>query len=238
MIREPQESNVRSGVWSRILFVTFSVVVVSLLLAVGYQQVVLRLMLRQALDDRDFKGARRALMLGAPLDTRAPSGYDLLMWACEVGDLSLVESMINRGIDVNAKDARFGNTTLHFAVTNEQLEVLRLVLARGADPNLRNKQGSTPLQIATFVRFENQEAMREHIIDLLLKHHANADIADRRGVTPLMWAAGRGNAAVVRRLLHVGANRSLRDSKGRTAINYADKNGHVEVIRVLKQTTN
>ena len=67
--------------------------------------------------------------------------------------IELVELLINRGANVNAKNAD-GDTALHRAVAivsshvNEQKELIKLLINHGADVNARNNKGETPLSLA------------------------------------------------------------------------------------------
>jgi hypothetical protein len=85
-----------------------------------------------------------------------------------------------------------------------------------------------------------QETVAE-IVDLLLKAGANANLASKTKTrdgnkddwTPLIAAAGKGNAHVVRMLLSAKANVDAQDIYGDTALIEAAKKGHREIIELL-----
>ena len=117
-------------------------------------------------------------------------------------------------------DVRFSDTS------GRSLEIVKLLLERGADVNSNNVIGVTPLHLA--VTFNNVELAR-----LLLENGADIDRKDNYySMTPLMSAAqsvGRyDDPAIVELLLDKGANISIKDKKGDTALKYAWKNPKVE----------
>src|SRR5687767_3472343 len=67
----------------------------------------------------------------------------------------------------------------------------------------------------------------------LLSRGAAVDTVDRRGLTPLMWAAAGGNTDVVRQLLENGAAVDRRASDGSTALILGAANGFTEIVRAL-----
>jgi hypothetical protein len=67
----------------------------------------------------------------------------------------------------------------------------------------------------------------------LIAAGAPADTTDRRGFTPLMWAAAGGQAEMVRLLLEGGAAADRRASDGTSALMLAAANGFTEVVRAL-----
>jgi ankyrin repeat protein len=67
-----------------------------------------------------------------------------LIWAAELGRISQVEFFLHCGSDVNAADA-FGNTGMHYAVGNKNMDVVRLLNENGFNLKLENLQGITPL---------------------------------------------------------------------------------------------
>lgn len=107
-----------------------------------------------------------------------------------------------------------GSTMLTTAVIEGQCGVVRLLLARGADPNLAlDDGGETPLFLADDPR----------IIDLLAAHGADVDDAGEGGETALMEKARACDLDAVRALLRNGAEPSLRDGNGRTALDAAKR---------------
>ncbi len=67
----------------------------------------------------------------------------------------------------------------------------------------------------------------------LLSRGAAVNAADRRGFTPLTWAAASGNLEMVRLLLENGAAVERRAKDGTTALMVASANGFIEVVRAL-----
>ena len=93
----------------------------------------------------------RMLDDGLPVDTRDEFGRTLLMVACRQGALSLVELLIERGADVNARSPG-GTTPLMYAKTaafaNGKTDILALLLRRGANINATDNSGRSALHYA------------------------------------------------------------------------------------------
>jgi hypothetical protein len=67
----------------------------------------------------------------------------------------------------------------------------------------------------------------------LLSRRVPVDAVDRRGLTPLMWAATSGNTEIVRVLLASGAAVDRRANDGSTALMFASANGYVDIVGAL-----
>jgi ankyrin repeat protein len=101
------------------------------------------------------------------------------------------------------------------------LAVVQLLLASGADPNKqfdhdspisgRLDRGLTALMFAA----------TPDVAEALLDAGASVDATDEHGVTPLMRAAGRGSAGVVKLLLQRGATPKAKSKNGTTAADFA-----------------
>ncbi len=105
-------------------------------------------------------------------------------------------------------------------------EMLRLLLARGADPDARDKFGGTALMTAAWKG-------QAEAISALLQRGARPDLQARNGMTALMFAVWENHPEGARRLLDHGARLELRDADGRTALLRAAFKGHVECVRLL-----
>ena len=110
-----------------------------------------------------------------------------------------VRSLLNAWPDVNATD-REGNTALMFAAcgcgpasTEDSLELMRLLLANGADPNLKNNSAETALMIAA-------ARGRLDAVVLLVEHGAQAKKMDLYGDTALTLAEHAGYGEIAERL--------------------------------------
>ena len=112
--------------------------------------------------------------------------------------------------------AKDGKTSLMFACYRGKIDVVRLLLEKGADQSIRAKDGATPLLWAT-------SGNRSDILQLLLENGGNINVQDENGETALIKAAIKGNqdAKLIRLLLENGADPYIKDNKGRNAISVA-----------------
>jgi ankyrin repeat protein len=138
-----------------------------------------------------------------------------------------IRTLVEQKADANRPQAD-GATALHWAAHWDDLETAGLLLAAGAKPMAANRQGATPMFLAS----ENGSAA---MIDLLLKGGAdvNAPVLPH-GETALMMAARSGNLDAVRVLLDRSANLNAKeDLRGTTALMWAAEQRHAEVVRLL-----
>ena len=60
----------------------------------------------------------------------------------------IAKELIGRGAQVNIQEREGRNTPLHFAARGKDRELVEMLLAKGADPTVKNKAGLTPLDEA------------------------------------------------------------------------------------------
>jgi ankyrin repeat protein len=111
-----------------------------------------------------------------PSTVEAPD-YDIWLSA-RLGNIEAVKQHLAAGTDVNAKGVA-GWTALHHAAYDGHKEVVELLIANGADVNVRSRErGSTPLHHAALLG-HNQ------VIELLIAKGADVNAKDDNGDTPL-----------------------------------------------------
>jgi ankyrin repeat protein len=75
------------------------------------------------------------------------SAATTLRRAAETGDVRQLQSLLDRQVDINGRDDR-GRTALMLATLAAQTDAVGVLLEHGADPNVPDLQGRTPLQAA------------------------------------------------------------------------------------------
>ena len=116
---------------------------------------------------------------------------------------------------VNARDLATGRSAMHIVVERRDIVWIRFLRQKGANMDLADKKGVTPLQIASNLGFV------EGVEELLLGG-ARVDQSNGAGETPLISAIHRRDAAMARLLLANGADPDLNDNSGRSARDYAE----------------
>jgi ankyrin repeat protein len=116
---------------------------------------------------------------------------------------------------VNTRDYKTGETALHIVVKRGDMTYLRFLLAKGADPNMKDEKGNTPLLLAA-------TAGATEMIQLLLTQGANVNLGNSSGETPLIRAVQGRDLATARVLLTAGADPDQPDLlAGKSARDYA-----------------
>ncbi|WP_298400021.1 ankyrin repeat domain-containing protein [Sphingobium sp.] len=133
---------------------------------------------------------------------------------------------------INSRDVNSGENALHYIVARRDSTWLTFLLSKGANPNLTDNDGNTPLMDAVQGRFE--EGVRT-----LLTYKAQVDKVNDSGETPLIRAVQLRDVAIVRLLVAQGANPDKRDTMaGMSARDYAQRDnrtpGLVEALDAAK----
>ena len=110
------------------------------------------------------------------------------------GNIKIVEHLVGLiGIDIDAKD-KIGSTALHIASTYDMPEIVKILLGKNADFNLKDKQKQTPLHRAAQ---EGSAEIIEAILEVLEDKEAAMTEEDNDGNTPLTLAVEAGNSSAV-----------------------------------------
>ena len=200
--------------------------------------------------------ARRLLELGADPMARNDAGRVAYPAHCEnwntvgftrMASASEAAACVTEGRDVNAPD-EFGDTPLHKAIERNALRLAELLLASGANPDITNHHGASPLHRAAGYNSVRVQPLLDagadidlrdgsgaaplhaaerdgEVIDLLLAAGADARAVDDWGRTTLHTAA-LSDSVTIASLVAAGADPSVRDLRGRTALHEAAEWGY------------
>jgi ankyrin repeat protein len=145
-----------------------------------------------------------------------PLEAELGLAACKA-DIKKVTNALERGAKINATGLQ-GDSPLTSVESCEEkdeptrLQVLELLIAKGAEVNHQDDHGATALMYAA--RNGDTQA-----VNALLRNGASVNIADNEGETALMKAAASScTEETVRALLSAGADLNAKDHKGRNAL--------------------
>ncbi|HIV77642.1 ankyrin repeat domain-containing protein [Sphingomonas yabuuchiae] len=129
---------------------------------------------------------------------------------------------------INTRDVTSGEGALHIVIKRGDETYLRFLLQKGADPNLRDGRGNTPLLLAV-------AGGQPEMIRILTAAKANPNLPNSSGETPLIRAVQRHDIGMVRELLAAGADPDIADNvAGLSARDYASQDArNTAIAKVL-----
>ena len=126
----------------------------------------------------------------------------------------------------NANSVLNGYSLLHWAAQEGFIDIAKLLIAVGADLNLKDDCGFSSLH----------KAVGENHVDLvrlLIDNGAEVDIRDDTFSTPLFIACSYGIQLMVDLLINSKATINIFDSHSNSPIVYAVLYGHFEIVKIL-----
>jgi ankyrin repeat protein len=154
------------------------------------------------------------VLLAAGADPESPNdeGQTALMTVARTGNVASAKLLLRYGADLHAKEKWGGQNALMWAAAQQQPEMIRFLLSRGAKVNER-----------AIVRDWQRRVTAE----------GRPKDLNRGGLTPLLYAAREGCIACVRELLAGKADLNLADPDGTTPLILALMNLHWDTARYL-----
>ena len=193
--------------------------------------------------------------------------HDEIWLAVNKGNAKAVKRITSEGmVDINRlrrlkPKNKFHSTLLCVAATCGFNNIVQLLLNAGADPDLQDSKGYTPLMSAIAysiipsilgkILLESGAdpnrtdahgqsplslaVMRSNtkLVKLLLDGGAEPNVADNFGYTPLLWAGSDGRKELTNQLLQAGADPNITNNFGRTPLIFAAGEGKSAVVKVL-----
>jgi ankyrin repeat protein len=184
-------------------------------------------LLLAAAKEGDYESVRRLTSNPINLETKGELGMTPLMLAAHNDHQNVVELLLRRGANANARSAG-GSTIIHWAAATS-FSIVELLLAHGADINAQDDfSGQTALS-SIAVRGDNWAS----VVDFLMKCGADPDIENKFGMTPARWAAARNHFEILCALLNNGAKIKNQVKSGSPALHLAASGGHERVVKRL-----
>ena len=187
------------------------------------------------------------------------NSHNTLQCACSFGLQSVVCKILDsEDVDINGA-THIGTTALIRAASSGHVDLVKLLMSRGADPTKANWYGSALHCAAEAGHCESISCLldsgmdvnlrddfgrtplhcatdKSHLsaIELLLDKGADPTVRDHLGITLIHDAAGIGDEKLMRRLLRdKRVDISALTGKKTTALHYAAMEGHANVVRML-----
>lgn len=167
-------------------------------------------------------GVSRAMLCGILLACAAPAAaqfsdsYNFLKAVRDADGDKAMEFLNKPGAPVlNTRDLGTGETALHISVKAHNDNWVGFLLNKGANPEIRDRDGNTPLHDAAL--YADPTALA-----YLISVKAKVNATNNRGETPLILAVQRKDLGLVHQLIDAGADPKIADTvAGKNAIDYA-----------------
>lgn len=155
-------------------------------------------------------------------------------WQAIEKRIEIIRLLCRKGADLNVKNDEEETVLLatlngwRFAngIGQEYEQIAMALIDCGADLQVSNQKGQTPLHFAVQYAFRD---LTKH----LLSHSVDLNARDQNGSTPLHYAVSANREKMVKRLIKQGADREIPDNKGRKPLEIASEKGYLEIVELL-----
>ncbi|XP_078658641.1 ankyrin repeat domain-containing protein 17-like isoform X8 [Branchiostoma floridae x Branchiostoma belcheri] len=180
--------------------------------------------LAEACNEGDVAAVRRLLDEGRSVHETNEEGESLLSLACSAGYYELAQVLLAMHANVEDRGLKGDCTPLMEAASGGYTDIVKLLIAHGADVNSRS---STALTYACAGGYED-------VVRILLEAGARIEDHNENGHTPLMEASSAGHVGVARLLLERGAGINTHSNEFKeSALTLACYKGHLDMVRFL-----
>lgn len=171
-----------------------------------------------------------ALGLAMPAQAQFSASYKFLESVRKKEGDKVTDALNEPGSQiVNTRDVTTGQSALHIVTARRDVTWMQFLVAKGANVNIRDNKGTTPLVLACQLGFIEG-------VDFLISVGARVDEPDNTGETPLIGAVHKRDLALVRTLLKAGANPDRPDNSGRSARDYAKLDSSETMLNEIEAT--
>lgn len=162
-------------------------------------------------------------------------GWSALQEAAFYNNTKIASHLLKEGAKIDFKN-RSEETPLMLAVKSGHLEMVSLLLEKGASVTTADQFGKTVLIYAAMVPIiSTTKKADKAIVALLLEKNVLINARDSHGQTALMHAASGNYADIVKLLLEKGADINLKNNEGKTALDLTLHSTPKTTYEVLRQ---
>ncbi|AXK60186.1 ankyrin repeat domain-containing protein [Candidatus Chromulinivorax destructor] len=210
--------------------------------------------LHRAVSSHNEYMASVLVYMGADLNIQNKNGQTPLHYAVLDNDTKIAWMLLNMGADLNIQNkngqtaeqiaktpemkallARAQKNIFQFAILAEDnnKERVRMLIAAGADVNIKNEFDISPLYCA--VAINNDAEIARMLIDAGADVNLKADVnfENEYGLTPLYRAVSHNNKEIVKMLIDAGVNVNIQTKDRETALHLAVENNNAEIVKML-----
>ncbi len=144
-----------------------------------------------------------------PVDEQLEGDIGALEAAIDEGDILAAKAVLDKGVDLNAHYGEFNEFPLGWAMGSgvRSVEMVRLLLQRGADARFATPEGYTALHyIADYMWGGDDADLSRELVRILVAAGADIEARNHYGWTPLLRAVMEGSVAEMQALLAHGAD--------------------------------
>jgi len=141
-------------------------------------------------------------------------------------DCNILRSLLNKISSINIQD-QDGNTLLIYSIYNFNHDAVIILLQRGANPNLCNDAGVSPIHLAATLNDDKA-------VKILVQYGADINIVDKTGSTAAMYAASSDNIKTIEYLINHNANLDIINNNGMNIIDFAKSSSNKNILDYLK----
>jgi ankyrin repeat protein len=185
---------------------------------------------------------------------------DSLVEACQKSNFEKVKLYVEKGVDVNFRDAR-GARPLHKACSSANIKIIEYLIENGAEINCTDLSGKSPLHEACTSRYERKDVVQKllelnanvsfldqdkntqlhvaiisrkyDVAELLLDHYENVKLLNVFNESPLHLASDFAPKSLVEKLIEKGSEIDAKDFKERSPLHRAVASNIIDVVDLL-----
>ena len=171
------------------------------------------------------------LALAVPAAAQFSDSYNFIKAVRDADGAKVMDFLNKPGQPVlNTRDTANGDSALHIVVKRHDASWLAFLLSRGAQVDIKDRDGNTPLMTA--VQLGDEDSAR-----ILLQAGAGPNVANAGGETPLIAAVQHREISTIRLLIQSGADPKSADHiAGKTARDYASEDPRgAAIVKILDE---